>query len=296
MDNAAAPNNTDTDASSMGLADPSPDLVGTHPFKPEPNDENGEAAVATNPQNTITRIPGHDGQDATGEDADHKMECTADSSDPVSTDPQTKKDSASRSPVLRFYEGDNIQGRTLEEILEWSDTKLEYTHDFIQILFPIPERSNFMLHPAATLDEQTMEAFRNSPELQASMRKALARMLRFFGFEYQIISLDADGTTANQRLCHIVTNQEKFPRAARNWMNSHNDLRITRIIRCLRCCGMEIEAREFYRVLKQLHASRVGHPRRISDRTFMYWTRAAKRDLRIPPDMSDAEAERFGES
>ncbi|RVD89989.1 uncharacterized protein DFL_000972 [Arthrobotrys flagrans] len=261
----------------MDLTEPSLELV---------DNERNNIDEQTDHQNAATGNTDRSGHGAIGGDADQAM-------DPARTNLQTKKD---LSPVLRFYEGDNIQGRTLEEILEWSDSKLEYTHDFIQILFPIPERSNFTLHPAATLDERTMEAFRNKPELQASMRRALARMLRFFGFDYQIVNLDpdADGAATIQRLVHIVPNAETFPRAARNWMNSHNDLRITRIIRCLRCCGMETEAREFYRALKHLHTSRTGHPRRISDRTFMYWTRAAKRDLRIPPDMSDAEAERFG--
>ncbi|KAF3182382.1 hypothetical protein TWF106_004951 [Orbilia oligospora] len=269
----------------MDLTEPS--LEPVEPRKSEQSDSNEPVdhlnAAAIKDFEQSSRGATEEGTDQTIEDISQ-------------ADLQTKKDLAGLSPVLRFYKGDNIQGRTLEEILEWSDSKLEYTHDFIQMLFPIPERSNFMLHPAATLDEQTIEAFRNDPELQASMRMALARMLRFFGFDYQIVSLnpDTEGATASQRLVQIVPNPETFPRAARNWMNSHNDLRITRIIRCLRCCGMETEARDFYRALRHLHTSRTGHPRKISDRTFMYWTRAAKRDLRIPPDMSDAEAERFG--
>ncbi|KAK6507348.1 hypothetical protein TWF481_005785 [Arthrobotrys musiformis] len=277
----------------MDLAEPN-----LEPPKARENEQSNSDETAS-PRNFDVRDTGKGGQGGQGNirgDADQAIEDMSGIS--TQANPQTKRDVAGISPVLRFYEGDNIQGRTLEEILEWSDTKLEYTHDFIQILFPIPERSNFMLHPAATLDEQTMEAFRNRPELQASMRRALARMLQFFGFDYQLIGLDADidGAVAGQRLVHIVPNPEAFPRAARNWMNSHNDLRITRIIRCLRCCGMETEAREFYRALRHLHTSRTGHPRRISDRTFMYWTRAAKRDLRIPPDLSDAEAEKLGET
>ncbi|KAK6525525.1 hypothetical protein TWF281_010587 [Arthrobotrys megalospora] len=268
------------------------DLTGPGLVEPCEADHHGKG---TNSQDDDTQNIDQCGEGNIGKDRDQTMEDSADEG-PTQVNPQTKKDLAGVSPVIRFYEGDNIQGRTLEEVLEWSDTKLEYTHDFIQILFPIPERSNFMLHPAATLDEKTMEAFQNNPGLRASMRRALARMLNFFGFDYQIVNFDTDNATIDQRLCHIVPNPEKFPRAARNWMNSHNDLRITRIIRCLRCCGMDVEAREFYRALRNLHASRVGHPRRINDRTFMYWTRAAKRDLRIPPDMSDAEAERFGET
>ncbi|KAK6346981.1 hypothetical protein TWF696_007074 [Orbilia brochopaga] len=205
-------------------------------------------------------------------------------------------------PIISFYQGGrDFRGRTLDEILNWPDSKLEYNHDYIQLLFPLPERSNFMLHPASRLDDAAMDLFKKDHRLRAGMRTALARMLRFFGFDCDIVNLkDDDGDEdenepGDQRLCNIVPNPERFPRAARNWMNSHNDLRITRIIRCLRCCGLEAEAQSFYRALKTLYVNRIGYPRKISNRTFVYWTRAARRDLAIPPDMSDAEAvEKYG--
>ncbi|KAF3917441.1 hypothetical protein ABW21_db0207529 [Orbilia brochopaga] len=214
---------------------------------------------------------------------------------------QEREGSQQPEPGLHFYRGGrDFQGRTLDEILNWPDSKLEYNHDYIQLLFPLPERSMFMLHPASRLDDTAMDLFKKDHQLRAGMRTALARMLRFFGFDCDIVDLkddDDENDSGDQRLCHIVPNPQRFPRAARDWMNSHNDLRITRIIRCLRCCGLEPEAQSFYRALKTLHANRIGYPRRISDRTFVFWTRAARRDLAIPPDMSDAEAvERSGHS
>ncbi|KAJ6257130.1 hypothetical protein Dda_8015 [Drechslerella dactyloides] len=137
-------------------------------------------------------------------------------------------------PIVSFYQGGcDFRGRTLAEIISWSDSKLEYNHDYIQVLFPLPERSNFMLHPASRLDELAMDMFKEDHLLRAGMRTALARMLRFFGFDCDIVDLEDENNTDldNQRLCNIVPNPESFPRAARNWMNSHNDLRITRIIR-----------------------------------------------------------------
>ncbi|KAK6537732.1 hypothetical protein TWF694_011900 [Orbilia ellipsospora] len=201
------------------------------------------------------------------------------------------------SPIVEFYRGGcDSQGRSLADFLQWSDARLEYTHDYIQILFPIPEKSNFMLDPAPTLDNLTMEAFRNDHQLRAGMRKALARMLDFFGFSYEITSHKVETTLANDESDHqwlsgILPDRTRFPRAARNWMNSHNDLRITRIIRCLRCCGLSIEADGFYNALRAIYVNRAAYPSKIRDRTFMYWTRAAQRDLSIPPNLSDAEAD-----
>ena len=50
-----------------------------------------------------------------------------------------------RTPWLDFYRGNgpDSEGRTLAEILAWSDDELEAVHDYIQWLFPLPEPSMF---------------------------------------------------------------------------------------------------------------------------------------------------------
>lgn len=192
-----------------------------------------------------------------------------------------------RLPIVLFYKNEaSCHGLTLQEILAWRDSVLEYRHDYIQILFPLPEAS-FFNYAAPILDEPTCDAFKSNQTLQATMRTAFARMLDFFGFSFD---KSIDDQARLTTLTNISPEPEKFPVAASNWMNSHNDLRITRIIRCLRCCGLDNEAQSFYDVLQLLFESKIGFPRKISNRSFMYWTRAAKRDLRIPPDMSDTEA------
>ena len=46
--------------------------------------------------------------------------------------------------IVRFY-GDEAakddEGRSLEDILKFKDNELEYHHDYIQVLFPLPEPS-----------------------------------------------------------------------------------------------------------------------------------------------------------
>jgi hypothetical protein len=45
--------------------------------------------------------------------------------------------------LVSFYDGSGPDGngRTLEEILQWDAEKLERSHDYIQTLFPLPEKS-----------------------------------------------------------------------------------------------------------------------------------------------------------
>jgi hypothetical protein len=54
--------------------------------------------------------------------------------------------STSSAPfIVRFYDADvqakNSYGRSLEQILSWGDVELEQCHDYVQILFPLPESS-----------------------------------------------------------------------------------------------------------------------------------------------------------
>ncbi len=50
-----------------------------------------------------------------------------------------------RAAVLAFYRGEaaDARGRWWRDILAKSDEWLEATHDYIQWLFPLPERSAF---------------------------------------------------------------------------------------------------------------------------------------------------------
>ena len=72
-------------------------------------------------------------------------------------------------PLVAFYRdgAQDDRGRTLNEILAWPDDRLEAVHDFIQWLFPLPERSG--ANPGApTLDAATIEAFHATPAMRAS--------------------------------------------------------------------------------------------------------------------------------
>lgn len=87
--------------------------------------------------------------------------------------------------IVRFYDP-NIQdkdsyGRTQEDILSWTDTQLERSHNYIQMLFPLPEGSMFN-YDAPVIDLEVMTAFRSHDELQTQLRKSFERILVFYGF------------------------------------------------------------------------------------------------------------------
>lgn len=82
--------------------------------------------------------------------------------------------------------------------------------------------------------------------------------------------------------CRVIR-AENFERAAGNWAvrMDHNHLRITRIIRCLRVLGLQGQAEAFYKALKDVYND-PSYP--ISDRSMMFWERAARQPLHIAPD------------
>src|ERR1022692_1897101 len=86
------------------------------------------------------------------------------------------------SRLVDFYRGvkTDIEGRHLNDILDWPDDDLEAVHDFIQWLFPLPEPSGF--NPdAPLLTEADIAAFKSDPVLQANLMKSFERILTFLG-------------------------------------------------------------------------------------------------------------------
>jgi hypothetical protein len=184
--------------------------------------------------------------------------------------------------LVSFYEhpngGRDFKGRTLSSILQWPDGELEYSHNYIQIVFPLPERSpvNFQ---APVIDRATFDAFHCRPELRARLRESFKRILSFYGFELQ----EANGGLK-------ISPAADFVSASKNWVMqfNHNHLRITRIIRSLRVLGLEPEAEAFFVAVEQLCQSVNGQ---ISSRSLMFWTRAAKRPLHLAPEQDEDEGD-----
>ncbi|MCJ1323895.1 hypothetical protein MMC10_000556 [Thelotrema lepadinum] len=177
-------------------------------------------------------------------------------------------------------------GRTLSHILAWDDNDLESSHDYIQYLFPLPERSP--VNPSAPLiTKDVFLAFRaDSPEGQAlrkNLRKAFKRMLAFYGFDYIKVSTMLPGDPQ-----HAAIKSNNHQMRFQNWVRrfDHNHLRITRIIRCLRLLGLEEEAGTFFSALYQLSRSQ-DYVGKISQKSLNFWQKAAMRKLWNPPEKDE---------
>lgn len=214
---------------------------------------------------------------------------------------------------VRFYDhrtfAPDSRSRTLPEILSWPDDRLESEHDYIQALFPLPEPSPFNPN-APVVDGDTAFTFRSDPALRANVMKALNRMLTFYGLTAVIspqpkeplrtrqlptrdMSLGAAAALAStggrvyQRvrmpLYAIHPDPVLWPQRGHLWWRNmtHNHLRITRILRSLRVLGCQAASEALYRCLEELVKR---EKRQVSYQTRLYWWRAARRRVRLPPD------------
>ena len=201
----------------------------------------------------------------------------------LSTNPPIKGLNEVEPFHVRFYQLFNdavdTRGRSVHDILAWDDTQLERCHDYIQILFPLPETSRHN-KSAPLLDEATFRAFRSRPDLRGRLSLSFNRMLRFYGFELE----DKEGPSISQ--------SPNYPKASKNWINSHNHnyQRITRILRSLRILGLEDEAGAFFSALKKVYDT---NSKAIDSGTFEFWARAAERPLHLTPQ--DEKGEERGE-
>ena len=162
------------------------------------------------------------------------------------------------NPLTAFYFGshpDN-RGRMLAEILRRDDFWLEVTHDCVQWLFPLDEVSRANAR-APLVDGATRDHFRGDPLLQRHLRASLLRMLRFFG-----LLLAESGE---------VVPGDQWAERNREWFthDTHNTLRLTRMIKSLNMLGMANEARALQSGLEALcrEDPQVG----ISLTTRAYW-------------------------
>lgn len=174
------------------------------------------------------------------------------------------RDSAS-DPIVAFYLGvsTDSSGRRIEDIWMWDNCRLERSHDYIQWLFPLCERSRF--NPEApTLSVETIKAFRKNDELSIRLSTSLDVMLKFYGLKSMFI---ADGTMK-------ISRASDFNIRSREWLNpgNHNYLRITRILKSLHILGLSYLAHALFTCLDEIYHK---HSSEIGAETFSYWKAAA---------------------
>jgi hypothetical protein len=171
--------------------------------------------------------------------------------------------------LVSFYAGvsPHDAGRYLREIHIWPNERLEQTHDYIQWLFPLRERSGFNV-TAPVLDDQAIAEFLARRELRQNLRTSFVRMLLFYGFTLK------DGPPLR------VARASSFTERGQVWLSwvNHNHLRITRILKSLKLLGLGEEADAFFGCLQELYQEEKTRERqRISPETFRFWQDAVRK-------------------
>ncbi|KAH6863851.1 hypothetical protein B0T12DRAFT_402675 [Alternaria alternata] len=214
--------------------------------------------------------------------------------------------------IVRFYDPDiyakDALGRQLHQILAWPDQRLESSHNYIQMLFPLPEGSPFNME-APIINLEVMQAFRSRSELRQELRRSFERMLSFYGFkesskseeELQKEKDSAPGAdksvastssfppgahtniSASKLLPYHIVRTPGFRKKFANWavQFDHNHLRITRILRSLRVLGLQKEYKAFFAALERAYNDPMIS---ISAKSMGFWRLAVESPLHLAPD------------
>ena len=138
-------------------------------------------------------------------------------------------------------ETQDVKGRYLSDIWSFNDEQIEFTHDFISLVFPLEIKSNnssqyFYLH-----DQELINAIRADLVIRAKMLKSASWFLDYL----------------------------KRNKAWQSRYN-HNQFRITRIIRSLRLLVSDIEADKFYQnIINMLDCEHV-----VNEKSLAFWAGA----------------------
>lgn len=167
------------------------------------------------------------------------------------------------SALVAFYRGEGCdhRGRSLSDIHEFDFYELEFNHDYIQWLFPLPERSGANAS-APLLSNDDIDRFQSDESLKMRLLRSFELMLRFLGLE------PADANDAVS-----VIRAQDFDERRQVWLHAgnHNFLRISRILRSLTLLGCSRDAFAFLECLEDIYAE---NPETIGKTTVGYWRRA----------------------
>jgi hypothetical protein len=166
------------------------------------------------------------------------------------------------SKLVAFYAGDGTdsRGRTIDDIWSMSLDALEYTHDYIQWLFPLRERSS--VEPLTpTLDNATIAAFQ-TPDLQERLVRSAETMAAFYGFQ-----IHRDGDSWRLDLAPTAAARQRV------WLTpgNHNFLRLTRIMKSLATLGHGDLATAWLNALRDVYDQNASV---IGARTLQFWDTA----------------------
>jgi hypothetical protein len=166
------------------------------------------------------------------------------------------------SRLVEFYagRGRDSRGRAIEDIWSMSLDELEQTHDYIQWLFPLRERS--AVEPLTpTLDDAAIAEFQ-ATVLQERLVRSAATMAAFYGFQVR--------REGNVWRVDLAPNA---PERQRVWLTpgNHNFLRLTRIMKSLATLGARDLSSAWLGPLRALYHKNATV---IGPRTWRFWESA----------------------
>jgi hypothetical protein len=167
-----------------------------------------------------------------------------------------------KHPLLAFYAGEapDHRGRYLADIVRRDDRWLEATHDYIQWLFPLREPSG-VLPSAPLIDAEVAAAFATDERLRSALHASFVRMLAFYGL---------------REAQRQIVKGENWDERKIDWFTrpTHNDLRITRILKCLGALGCGDDAQRLLAALVSLAQSERDFG--VSAVSVAYWRDAVR--------------------
>ena len=117
----------------------------------------------------------------------------------------------------------DFKGRMIQDIWSYSDEEVEGIHDFIQILFPLNKKSQSVFHGYYLDSDNLVNELKENSQIKENILKSSKWFLSFL-----------------KRNGHWKSRYD------------HNQLRITRIIECLRLLVGNDEADNFYKSVLEL--------------------------------------------
>ena len=139
------------------------------------------------------------------------------------------------------HRGKDFKGRALQDIWSYSDTKIERRHDFIQVIFPLNKPSQAVSHVFYLDTQDLVNKVKTNKEAVINISKS------------------------SQWFYSFLERNRYW-----NTQYDHNQLRITRVIECLRLLVSDEEADNFYNNVLEL----IMNNNQVNSRTLTFWSNA----------------------
>jgi hypothetical protein len=152
-----------------------------------------------------------------------------------------------------LHDGRSEHGWNFNDVMQWSESALEYNHTYIQWLFPL-DAPSIAVKSSPFLNHDDFKLLSQSKKVQGRTSRAFYLFLGFLGLNYR------NGQ---------VLKKANFDMRSKVWLTpkNHNYMRISRVLKNLTLMKREDEARAFADFLTSMNESKDV----VDDETLHYW-------------------------